>query len=219
MKQIALIHTVRPVLESFPTLLQQIVGEDLLIHNLLDEFLLSNPAAIGRFSIENRNRLFNDIKSCELTGADIIVVTCSTLTPAVQLVRPFITVPVVAIDDAMTAEAVRVARRIKVVATAQSTLEPTIAKLNQEAAKIGTVIDVDAQDNELAYTAMKGGDMATHDRLVLAMIEETAGYEAIVLAQASMAHLQEQAERIAGVPVLASPRLCCEQVKQLLTEV
>jgi len=219
MKQIALIHTVRPVLESFPTLLQQVVGEDLLIHNLLDEFLLSNPAAIGHFSIENRNRLFNDIKSCELTGADIIVVTCSTLTPAVQLVRPFITVPVVAIDDAMTAEAVRIARRIKVVATAKSTLEPTIAKLTQEAAKIGSVIDTDAQDNELAYTAMKGGDMATHDRLVFAMIEETAGYEAIVLAQASMAHLQEQAEGIAGVPVLASPRLCCEQVKQLLTEV
>lgn len=218
MKQVALIHTVRPVLESFPALLKQTVKMDLKLYNLLDEFLASNPAEIGHFSVANRNRLFNDIKSAELTGADIIVVTCSTLTPTVEMIRPFVSVPIIAIDDAMTEEAVRIAKRIKVVATAMSTLEPTIAKLNKEAKKIGVRITVDAQDNEPAYTAMRSGDMVTHDRLVLKMVEAAQGYEAIVLAQASMAHLQKAAEKIAGVPVLASPTLCCEQVKRLLEE-
>ena len=218
MKQVALVHTVRPVLESFPTLLRQTVETELKMYNLLDEFLASNPAEIGYFSIANRNRLFNDIKSAELTGADIIVVTCSTLTPTVEMIRPFVSVPIVAIDDAMTEEAVRIAKKIKVVATAMSTLEPTIAKLNKEAQKIGAEITVDAEDNLPAYTAMRSTDMATHDRLVLKMIEESTGYDAIVLAQASMAHLQEQAQAIAGVPVLASPTLCCLQVKRLLQE-
>ncbi|MDY0303711.1 MAG: aspartate/glutamate racemase family protein [Sphaerochaeta sp.] len=218
MKQVALVHTVRPVLESFPTLLRQTVETELKMYNLLDEFLASNPAEIGYFSIANRNRLFNDIKSAELTGADIIVVTCSTLTPTVEMIRPFVSVPIVAIDDAMTEEAVRIAKKIKVVATAMSTLEPTIAKLNKEAQKIGAEITVDAEDNLPAYTAMRSTDMATHDRLVLKMIEEVKGYDAIVLAQASMAHLQEQAQAIAGVPVLASPTLCCLSVKRLLEE-
>ena len=207
MKQVALVHTVRPVLESFPTLLRQTVETELKMYNLLDEFLASNPAEIGYFSIANRNRLFNDIKSAELTGADIIVVTCSTLTPTVEMIRPFVSVPIVAIDDAMTEEAVRIAKKIKVVATAMSTLEPTIAKLNKEAQKIGAEITVDAEDNLPAYTAMRSTDMATHDRLVLKMIEESTGYDAIVLAQASMAHLQEQAQAIAGVPDRKSTRL------------
>jgi hypothetical protein len=31
-----------------------------------------------------------------------------------------------------------------------------------------------------------------------------------------MGHLQEKAQEIAGVPVLASPILCCEKVKHML---
>jgi Asp/Glu/hydantoin racemase len=218
MKRVAMIHTVRPVLGSFPQLLQEVVGEEIIMHSILDDFLASDPAEIGYFSQENMNRLFNDLKSCELTKADVIVVTCSTLTPAVQQIRPFIRVPVVAIDDAMTEQAVRLGRKIKVVATAMSTLKPTIAKLEQEAKLAGVTIEVDAQDNEPAYTAMRKGDMATHDALVLKMIEEVKGYDCIVLAQASMGHLQAKAQEIAKVPVLGSPILCCEKVKKILKE-
>ena len=218
MKRVAMIHTVKPVLGSFPQLLKEVVGKELILHNILDDFLASDPAEIGYFSQENMNRLFNDLKSCELTKADVIVVTCSTLTPAVQQIRPFISVPVVAIDDAMTEQAVRLGKKIKVVATAMSTLKPTIAKLEQEAKLAGVTIEVDAQDNEPAYSAMRNGDIATHDALVLKMIEEVKGYDCIVLAQASMGHLQAKAQEIAKVPVLGSPALCCEKVKKILEE-
>ncbi|MDY0290057.1 MAG: aspartate/glutamate racemase family protein [Sphaerochaeta sp.] len=216
MKKVAIIYTVRPVLNTFPELLQEVVGEKLKIFNLLDDFLASDPGESGIFSIENHNRLFNDLKSCELTGADLIVVTCSTLTPAVQRIRPFIRVPIVAIDDAMTEQAVRIGQKIKVIATAMSTIKPTVAKLQQEARKAGVSVSIDAQDNETAYAAMKRGDQATHDKLVLEHIATVQGYDCIVLAQASMGHLQPEAEKLAAIPVLASPRLCCEQVKQLL---
>jgi Asp/Glu/hydantoin racemase len=116
----------------------------------------------------------------------------------------------------MTEKAVRIGKKIKVVATAMSTLEPTISKLKMEAAIAGTEIEVDAEDNEPAYTAMRAGDMETHNRLVLEMIKQVKGYDCIVLAQASMGHLQEEAEQLAGVPVLASPVLCCRKVKSIL---
>jgi len=218
MKKVAIIYTVRPVLGTFPELLEEVVGEKLKIFNLLDDFLASDPGETGIFSIENHNRLFNDIKSCELTGADLIVVTCSTLTPALQHIRPFIKVPIVAIDDAMTGKAVRIGSKIKVIATAMSTIEPTVAKLHQEAKLAGVTVSIDAEDNETAYAAMKRGDLATHDILVLTQIATVKGYDSIVLAQASMGHLQAEAEKLANIPVLASPRLCCERVKQLLME-
>lgn len=218
MKKVAIIYTVRPLLATFPELLEEVVGEKLKIFNLLDDFLASDPGESGIFSIENHNRLFNDLKSCELTGADIIVVTCSTLTPAVQRIRPFIKVPIIAIDDAMTEKAVRLGQKIKVVATAMSTIGPTVAKLQQEAAIADVNVSIDSEDNETAYAAMKRGDLATHDKLVLSHIAKVKDYDCIVLAQASMGHLQQEAEKLANIPVLASPRLCCEQVRQVLKE-
>ena len=218
MKKVAIIYTVRPVLATFPELLEEVVGEKLKIFNLLDDFLASDPGETGIFSVENHNRLFNDIRSCELTGADLIVVTCSTLTPAVQRIRPFINTPIVAIDDAMTEKAVRIGSRIKVIATASSTIKPTVAKLQQEAALSGVRVSIDAEDNETAYEAMKRGDLSTHDRLVLSQIAKVTGYDSIVLAQASMGHLQAEAEVLVNIPVLATPRLCCERVKELLLE-
>ena len=106
MKSIALIHTVESVAVSFGKTLKKILNEEVKIHNIWDDFLANNPNEIGEFTIDNRNRLFNDIKSAEMTGADVIVVTCSTLTPVVKMIRPFIKVPLIAIDDAMGEKAV-----------------------------------------------------------------------------------------------------------------
>ena len=69
----------------------------MLTHRLLSW----RPRRHREFTIENRCRLYNDIKSAEMAGADMIVVTCSTLTPVVNMIRPFIKVPLIAIDDAM----------------------------------------------------------------------------------------------------------------------
>ncbi|MFV0502816.1 MAG: Asp/Glu racemase, partial [Lachnospirales bacterium] len=107
MKVIALIHTVKPLLNNFEKILEDTIDEKLKIHNIYDDFLASDPDECGEFTINNANRLLSDIKSAELTGADLIIVTCSTLTPIVAKVRPFIKVPIIAIDDLMTKEAVK----------------------------------------------------------------------------------------------------------------
>ena len=100
MKRIALIHTVKSVAVSFEEMLRKGVGCEVKVHNLWDDFLADNPNETGEFTADNRNRLFLDIKAQELTGADLIATTCSTLTPAVEMIRPFIKVPVIAIWDA-----------------------------------------------------------------------------------------------------------------------
>ena len=45
---------------------------------------------------------------------------------------------------------------------------------------------------------------------------EFTGYDCIVLAQASMAHLEHEIAAVTGCPVLTSPRLCVEEIKQKL---
>lgn len=219
MKKIALIHTVKPVAVSFGDALRRYVNEDVKIYNLWDDFLASDPNEVGEFTIDNRNRLFFDIKSAELTGADMIVVTCSTLTPAVNMIRPFVKIPLIAIDDAMGRKAVTYGEKILILATAGSTKEPLTSKLLTEAEKIGKKVRIDFRDNAEAYAAMKEVQMDRHDALLLEMAKEISGYDCVVLAQASMAHLDKKIEEICKIPVLSSPTLCLEQVKETLKSI
>lgn len=216
MKSIVLLHTLRSVLDTFEPLLREVLDYDVKIHNVLDEFLVTDVTEKGMFTPDNHRRLLNDLVNAQLTGADVIVVTCSSLTPFIARARAFFSVPIVAIDDAMTSNAVRLGRRIAVLATAFTTIGPTVDKIQADAMNIGEEIEITTQLCPEAIAALKRGDVTTHDDLVLDMVKKVNAAEVIVLAQASMAHLQEQAERIAGVPVLASPRLCCELVRDLL---
>lgn len=216
MKSIALIYTVKTVASTFEQSLKAYLEEEIKVHNLWDDFLANNPNEIGEFTIENRKRLYNDITTAEMTGADMILVTCSTLSPIVNMIRPFIKVPLIAIDDAMGKKAVTYGEKILILATAGSTRKPLTDKLMTEAAKIGKQITVDFRDNAEAFRAMKAMEMEKHDELLLDMAKEIKGYDCVVLAQASMAHLDMQMEEICKIPVLSSPTLCLEQVKDTL---
>ncbi len=218
MKRVAIIYTVRPVLNTFSDQLAALLPFEVKFHHLFDDFLASDPQEKGEFTPLNQKRLENDLKNCELTGADLIITTCSTLTPAVQTLRQFFSTPIIAIDDAMCMEAVKRGPRITVLATARSTITPTVDHIKDEAEKAGASVTVTSSDDEIAYEAMKRGDLATHDEMVLERITQVKDADVIVLAQASMAHLAVQGEKAAGVPVLASTPLCLASVAAMLKE-
>ena len=200
MKSIALIHTVKSVASGFDDSLRNYLGYEVKIHNLWDDFLANNPNEIGEFTIQNRNRLFCDMKAQELTGADIQV-------------------PVIAIDDAMARRIVLYGKRIMVMATAESTVGPTVSKIKAEADKAGREADISTCVCMDAFFAMKAMDMKKHDMILREKAGELKGYDCIVLAQASMAHLEDETASITGCPVLTSPRLCMEEIKKKLEEI
>lgn len=201
---------------SFDERLRSKLGEEVKIYNIWDDFLAINPNEVGEFTIDNRNRLFFDIKNAELAGVDMIVTTCSTLTPVVEMIRPFIKVPVVAIDDEMARLAVTFGERVLILATAESTIAPTSSKIAKEAEKAKVKIDLSTKVCKEAFLAMKTMDMEKHDKLLLEMAKDFKAYDCIVLAQASMAHLEKAIHEICACPVLSSPDLCIKQVSELL---
>lgn len=216
MKEIALIHTVQSVAVTFGKELSDYLGEEVKIYNLWDQFLSINPNEVGEFTKNNQYRLLNDVKNAELTGADIIVISCSTLTPHIKAIRPYISIPIVAIDDAMAARAISFGNKILAVATAKSTIQPTTDKLHEEAAKAGKRIEVDQKVIFEAYLAMQENNMEKHDRVLKEAIKTVRDYDCIVLAQASMASCATDIENITGIPTLASLELCMEQIKEIL---
>ncbi len=216
MRKIALLHTVLPVAASFEGALRAEVTTELKVYNVWDQFLSLDPNDCGAFTRAHQKRLLHDLARCEETGAELIVVTCSTLTPHLPLLRPLIGVPVLAMDEAMLEQALSYGDHILVAATAGSTIAASAEKLVENAAAVGRKITVERMVVESAFRAMQANEPAEHDRLLVEALSNVSGYDCIVLAQASMACCAPAIEAATGIPTLASPALCIAQVKQLL---
>jgi len=213
MTKIAAIYTVPSVYASFPDLLRETIpGVEAV--NTLDEYLASDPDVRGEFTITNLNRLHALLRCAEMTEPDAIVVTCSTLTPPVETLRPLIATPLITIDGAMLRQAVATGSAITILATASSTVEPAKIGLTREGDKLGKKLDFNVLVSAAAYAAIKKLDKVTHDREVLAMAKTIKGSDVIILAQASMAHLEEEIQNLTGIPTLSSPKLCMKEVKK-----
>ncbi|MDF2533614.1 MAG: Asp/Glu/hydantoin racemase [Clostridia bacterium] len=216
MYRVALIHTVPSVYATFGGKVREVI-EDIKIVNTLDEYLASDPAEKGEFTVNNMNRLFNIVKCAEMTEPDAIVVTCSTLSPTIEKIKPFCSVPLLTIDEMMIKKAVEIGTKITILATADSTIGPTESKLYSEAQLIHKEIQLSkVVCPEEAYIAIKTGDKKTHDEVVKKQALEIKGQDVIILAQASMAHLEDEIKNICGCEVLSSPRLCIMQLKEVL---
>ena len=219
-QQVVFIHTVQPLLPVFAQL-----GAELLpgvkLHHILDEPLIERVRRRGVLAPEDAARVAAHVEAAAHIGADAVLITCSTISPCVDDVRPTAPLPVLKIDEAMIAEAVRLGYKIGVAATAATTLEPTRSLLEEAAARAGKAIEVELVFVDAALPALLAGDAATHDRLlkaeVLALAERS---DVVVLAQASMARvLAVIPEAARPVPILSSPHLALAQVRGLLSKV
>lgn len=206
MATIGFVHTVLSLPPTFGELAHELVPDAEVFH-VVDETLLSNTRREGRLTPATRRRVLGYIESAAEAGADLVVVTCSSIGPAVDAGRAFVDVPVLRIDEPMADEAVRLGTRIGVVATLATTLEPTAELVRRRAREAGKEAEVTAQLCEGAF----GSDR--HDELVREGIAKVAAEnDVVVLAQASMARVAGDA----SVPILSSPRLGMQRVAQLL---
>jgi Asp/Glu/hydantoin racemase len=216
-KLLVLVHTVSPLLGVFDELGAELLPGVQLMH-VLDEPLLERVRQRGHLTSEDSTRLGTHVTIAEQTGADAVLVTCSTVSPCVDDVRPKVGIPVMKIDEAMIVEAVARGAKIGVVATNVTTLEPTRQLLQAQAEVADKSIEVELVLVKNALPALLSGDGATHDRLVRgAVLELAERVDVVVLAQASMARVLDvipEAER--QVAILSSPYLALVRVRQLL---
>ena len=163
-------------------------------------------------------RLAGHIAEAEAIGAAAVLVTCSTVSLSVDAVRPHARVPIVTIDEAMAREAVSIGRRIVVIATNPTTVEPSRALLAAAASTAGLNVEISVRVVDGALAALQTRDGDRHDQLVAGAIrEEEEQADVVVLAQASTARvLRAMGRRSERAPLLASPYLALEQVGRIL---
>ncbi len=205
-KTLALIHTSATLVPVFQQLCKaQLPNVDTF--NIVDDSLVRAIGAKGALTADIARRVEAYITSAEAGGADYILVTCSSIGPAVEASAPFCAVPVLRVDQPMADAAVAAGRRIGVIATLPTTLNPTSDLVRRRAALAGKEIELTSRLVDGAFAALMAGDAATHDTLVAAALRElSTQVDVILLAQASMARVVDtlpEADR--RVPIFASP--------------
>ena len=216
-KKLALLHTASFLAPVFTEMCAELMP-DVEVYNIVDESLIKNTIAANELTPTTSRRLAGYVQSAEDAGADIMLVTCSSIGPAVEASRAFVNIPVLRVDQAMADKAVMMATRIGVIATLSTTLEPTKALVQARAEANSRDVEITTYLCEGAFEAVSSGDSATHDDIVRNGLKQLMGQvDVIVLAQASMARVVEtlsEDEKI--IPILSSPRLGVEATRQAI---
>jgi Asp/Glu/hydantoin racemase len=216
-KRLGMIHTSATLVPMFEQLCKEkLPGTPLF--NIVDDSLIKDVIAHDRLRPATARRLVQHVAAAEDAGADLILVTCSSIGRAVEAAAGLSSVPVLRVDRPMAEEAVAAGRRVGVIATLRTTLEPTADLVARCATEAGRNIELTARLCDGAFEALMSGNAVRHDELVLAALEElSAQVDVIALAQASMARVVSTIPMDQRrVPILASPPLAIERLARLI---
>lgn len=156
-------------------------------------------------------------RALALAEARVVVCTCSTLGGIAEDTPTGGAFHITRIDRAMADAAVRSGQRVLLVATVSSTVQPTTALLQSSATGLGHPVVIEALWVADAWPYFQAGRHREHvDAIVRAVLPVAAGFDSVVLAQASMAPAAAVlAER--GILALTSPHLGVQHAIALLS--
>jgi len=216
-RKVGMVHSVPGLAPMFNDLCREIMPGVEVIH-LGDDGLLKEILATETHTPKMARRFATHANFCADSGAEMVMLTCSSLGPLVEMSQNLVDVPLLKVDEAMADEAVRLGKRIGIIATAHSTLKPTSDLIKQRAALVGKKVEIETAYCEGAFPALQRGDAATHDKMVkekLADLQKRV--DVIILAQASVARVVAQIpDSEKKVPILSSPRLGVQRLKEKL---
>lgn len=216
MRTVVAIYTGQGLAEPLKAVFKEMLPDCRLV-NIIDDSLIGDVVKAGHVPPGVARRLVQYYHNGEELGADVILNTCSSVGEIADDARKLIGVPIVKIDESMAATAAAGYDRIAVLATLPSTLEPTLRLIGKQAELAGRSVTLISGLAEGAFDALVGGQPEEHDRILLeTAIRVCNEADVLVLAQGSMARMEKALADATGKPVLSSPRLGVQQVKEVL---
>lgn len=225
--RIALIHaleeSVAPIRDAFARLWPEARGAD-----LLDASLSADLLAAGRLDDAMKQRFLTLGRYAATgTGADAgtgtgqgdtraVLFTCSAFGPAIDGVKADLSIPVLRPNEAAFAEALEAGSRIALVVTYPPSLPALTHELEQMAAARGQSISITPILATGALQALKAGDGAGHDALVLEACKNLGSQDAIVLGQFSLARAATALLPHVEGPIFTTPDSAVRALRRLV---
>lgn len=204
---ITLLHTAACHIDAFEHLLAALVpGAGAGARHDVREDLLEMARRLGA----NHPQVVAQVAAAveHAAGADraaFVLCTCSTIGGIAEQAGRVAGLRVLPVDRPMAEQAVRVGKRVLVLAAVDSTLAPTTTLLREAAAAAGVQMELRTLLCEGAWALFEAGRTQDYLRAVADVLTSHADEaDVIVLAQASMAAAADLCA--GGPPVLSSPR-------------
>lgn len=214
----AIVEAMSPIREALGTAWPECKSFDLLESSLAPDLAAEggsvSPAMIQRFCT------LGDYAASVGPGgqkADAILFTCSAFGPAIDAVKARLQIPVLKPNEAAFAEALSAGTRIGLVVTFPPSLAPMLDELHaMHKERGGAPIEVTTKVVPEAFAAMKAGNFAEHDRLLVEAIAAMPALDAVVLGQFSMARAADAVRAKAKSPILTTPGSAVTALKKML---
>lgn len=206
--RVALIHagivSIPPIEAAFARLWPEAV-----VMNLLDDSLFADRGE-GAVPPGMTARFLALARYAAGTGADGILFTCSAFGPCIDACTEALApMPVLKPNEAMVEAACAAGSRIGLLATFPGTLATMPAEFPPGVTLVPRLA-------EGAFAALQAGDMAEHDRLVVAAARDLADCDAVALAQFSLSRAAPMVEQALGRAVLTTPGSAVAKLKALV---
>ena len=190
--------------------------EDVQVISYQDPSILAEVRDAGYVTAPAAARLVGMYMESVSAGADAILNLCSSVgevADAAQDIGKYTGVPIVRVDEEMCREAVRLGKRIGVMATLPTTLEPTKNTILRVAREMNRHVEL--------VDALVDGAFGLDQGQFKALMTEYAGkiadqVDVILFARGSMAYCEEYIHEKYGKPVLSSPRFGAAALKEAL---
>jgi len=207
--RIALIHALRhsppPIEAAFAA-----AWPEARLMNLLDDSLSADLAREGQLTPAMTERFLTLARYAAGTGAQGILFSCSAFGPCIEAcARDLAPLPVLKPNEAAIEEAVKIGRRIGLLATFPGTL----ASMPPEFPPGVEVVPCLAPG---ALAALDAGDAETHDWLAAEAAVALRDCDVVLLGQFSLARAAAQVAAATGRPVVTTPDSAVAKLKRLL---
>jgi Asp/Glu/hydantoin racemase len=213
--RIALIHAVTvaiaPVLEAFGQL-----WPEAECVNILDDSLSLDRERDGVLTEAVARRISALAEYGAATGAAGVLFTCSAFGEAIEAAAARSAIPVLKPNQAMFEAALRMGRRIGMLAT----FAPSVASMEDEFREMaeagGARARIETYCVPSAIAALKAGNGVEHDRLIAEAAPRFADCDAVLLAHFSTSRAAPCVTSVLDRPILTSPGSAVAKLKEII---
>ncbi len=190
MKTIYTINTVNNfmgmIYEPFGKVFEE-KNPDVKIYNIMDDSLLVDTRTYNGMTSTIASRMLNYAKAAEASGADGVLVTCTSVNEATKFIRPLLNIPILNIEEPVAEMAVKNGKKIGILGTIPTSPAALGRVVQEKAAEIGKEIELVPAVAEGAFDVLCAGDVKKHDEMVCEALAKLAKeVDVIAFSQISM---------------------------------
>ncbi len=187
---------------------------DITVYNIMDDSLLKETLAAGKMTHPIASRMLGYAKAAEGSGADGILVTCTSVNEATKYIRPFLSIPILNIEEPVAQMAVDNGKKIGILATLPTSPAAIGRVIREKALEAGKDVELVIRVAEGAFDVLCAGDRPKHDEMVCEALYKLAKeVDVIAFAQISMSLLNHHP---VDVPIYKIGHSGFEKIKMMM---